>query len=656
MYNNRLVTLLLIVSLFLGLAPAPAKAEGASPTAQAIAGDAMPLTQTLIELQEKTTTLNWYEERLEVVGVYKLFNPTNKKIKVPMTLPYVENNSSPPEYYPLVKAGETVVKASYNASSLSYKWDQILNAGEQLTVTVTYSLPRELDAAGLTLARYTPSSDKLWAKQPSQTTLSLHLKEIHLGQIQEIQPLSYQFLGDSLTWTWPQDQAEQILIKANIIGEINSWASLLPYDDRVKLAALVAAKDYLGAAELFRVKAQSEDRETRNQLKEVQGYYLEKANQPKDAQTIWQDLYEDKSRSPRVYWALGQAWGDQSSKIQELYQKVKEMQINPLLQEWLATKLPPTKLKPVAPENPKVAVSTEGNRAGLLLKVTVSDKDGDLQKVAFRYHWEDQKVEEKIIDLKPFQYEHNLSLFIPASGSLQRLFYEVIATDKTGNQVTTSEKEDFYLNSQLKSQPYPLQGAVLVLSDDYNQTEQDKVYKWFLSYIKMANEADFVEVEKRRPYFIFLGQNHDFISQYQGPLFIMHTPAPFNPDVTRLNVHRYFLSYWYGPGWAMLPDTELAQLGDALMLGKGRYVMVLKYLAEKDPKKFADLLATIGQGKGLQQSLAEVFQITYWEAQVWAVWFAYGNMLIAVLLIIGFAWLGKTGKITRWITYFHEKK
>lgn len=652
MYRNRLIILMLVVSLFLGLAPAPAMAE--SNNTMTSARDTAPLARTLIELRDKTTTLTWGEEQLEVSIVYELLNPTNKKIRLPMTLPYVQNSSSPTTYYPLVSVGQDSIKTHYNSRSRAYNWDLTLEAGEELTLVIGYSIPSQLDQAGLVMADFVPSPDMLWAKQPAHTTMDLQLKEINPGQIKEIQPSSYKFQGNYLTWTWSQGQAEQILVKADILSEKKNWQSLIPHDDRVKLNTLTASKDYLSVAELFRVKVQSADRETRLQLKEAQAYYLDKAGQTEDAKVIWEDLYEDKSRAPRVYWAMGQTWQKQNGKILELYQRVKELQISPLLQDWLATQLPPNKLKPLAPENLAVAVNIDGNHEGLILNVKANDKDGDIEKVVFRYHWEDQKVEEKVINLKSFQYEHTPSLFIPSPGPLKRLFYEVIVFDKTGNQATTSEKEDFYLNNQLVSNTSPLLGAMLVLAD-YTPSEQDKVYKWFLSYVKMANEADFVPVEQRRPYFIFLGQSHAFISEYHGPLFIMHTPTPFSPTATRLNVHRYFLSYWYGPGWNMLPEAELGQLGDALMLGKGRHVMVLKYLAEEDPKKFADLLGTIGQGRGWPQALTEVYQMNYWEAQARAVWFAYGNMVIAVFLIIGFAWLGKAGQITRMINYFREK-
>lgn len=654
MKRSRLITFLLIISLCWEFAPAPARADQLYPASEPIIGGVLPRSRTQAVLLSKSIDANWYEDRLEITESCKLANPTAKKLKLPMSLAYQGNEESPTGYEPYIQAGDATVPAQFNGKTGSFNWELHLLPGEEVFLSVKYVISARYDREGLNLVRFPPPVSGLWANQPAETTVTLNLEEIHPGQIVEIQPLSFQFGDRSLSWTLSSDLADGILVKADVFGEKKEWERLIPHNDRLNLAKLNAKQDYLGAAELFRVKALTADRQSKTALKEVQGYYLEKAGQPADALAIWQDLYDEKVSSARVYWSLAQAPQKQNGKILELYQRVREMQINPLLQSWLASRLPPANRKPGPPDNPQVAVNTDSSRAGLFLKVKVNDKDGDLEKLVFKYHWEDQATEEVTINAKPFSYEHNASLFIPAPGPLKRLFYEVIAFDRDGHKSSTSEKEDFYLNNQLNSQLYPLRGAVLVLAD-YSPSEYDKVDKWFRSYIRIAYEANFVPIEQRRPYFIFLGQNHDFIAQYQGPLFIMHTPAPFDPDLVRLSVHRYFLSYWYGPGWSTLPEGDLAGLGDALMLGRGKYVMVLKYLTSKDPQQFAALLAAIGQGKGWQQSLSEVFQMNIWEAQIRAVWFAYGNMVLAVFIILSFAWLGKTGQITRLIACIRDR-
>jgi len=651
MQRKLFLAFILISGILLGLAPVPA---GAAPdqVQTVLISDAVPTGRTPVELKEHDTVLKWYEDYLELQSSYRLLNPTAKKTRLTMAMPYRQDSSVPAEYTPVIKWGERAIKSQYNAKAGSVSWNLNLNAGEEQVLTVTYKIPATMDKDGLNLAWYTPSESPSWAGRPAETTLSIELQEIHLGQLVDIQPLTYQFKGKSLTWSFPAGQARPVLVKADVLTEKKGWESLLPNNDRDKLKELVDKKDYLEAAELFRIKALAADRETRLRLRVAQGYFLEKAGFYDDALSLWQDLYDDKSRSARVYWVLGQR--PQNNKL-ELYQRVKEMQINPLLQSWLAGQLPPNRFKPAAPEKPEVTVDIADDLEGLLLNIKALDKDGDLEQVIVRYHWEDQHNQEEVFELKPFSYEHDLSFFIPAPGSLKRLFYEVVAVDKTENRVSTSQKEEFYLNNELKSHTYPLQGAVLVLAD-YDEAEQDKVYKWFLSYLKMAREAKFVPIVESHPYFIFLGQDHEFIKEYQGRLFIMHTPSPFNSNATRLHVHRYFLSYWYGSGWTLLPDKELGQLGDALMLGKGRYVMVFRYLAGEDPAKFAQMLDSIGQGKGWQQALSETYQMSFWQAQLGAVWFAYGNMVIAVFIILAFAWLGKTGHITRLILYFRERR
>jgi hypothetical protein len=269
-----------------------------------------------------------------------------------------------------------------------------------------------------------------------------------------------------------------------------------------------------------------------------------------------------------------------------------------------------------------------------------------VDKILVRYHWDNQPLIEKEINIQPFQYATSINQLFPAPGSLQRLYYELIAISSDGTVVSSDKKEVFYFNSQITGDTYMRIGANLVLGD-YTSVEYNKVFKWFISYLKMAKEAQFVPIENKSPYIIFLGTDHDFIKNYQGPDFILYTPAPFSPTITRIPVHRYFLSYWYGPGWKSLDAKELEPLGDALLLGKGRYVQSLKYLQKKDPLKFAALLNKIGQGSNWTQALAEVFGLSMTALYIRTFWFAYGYSILALLIIIVFAWLGKMGYLIK---------
>ncbi len=667
-FGSRILGIFLVLSLLTGYAPAALTATltaaAATPFEQKINREAAPLRRTNIELTDRTTNLRLFEERLQVESIYRLQNPTAKNQKLTLTLPYQDISLVPPEYLPQVTIKKNPVLTDvpadihYRSPSHSYTWDLAFEAGEEQVLTITYSLPRTVNNEGLLSVNYFAALSSNWAEHPVQTKLTVTLEELHPGQIRQINPAGYSFQGSSFVWSFPAEEGEYLQIKADIFSEKRQWEALLTQEELGKLTDFIAEDDYLGAAELYRVKALSAKREDRLQFKEVQAYYLHKAGQPKDALPIWEELYQGKSRSPRAYWFLGRFLLENPEKkgtIEKLYERVKELQVNPLLQEWLAGQVPENKLNLSPPQNPNVAVKTDSSQEGLSLQIKALDTDGDLKKIIIRYHWENEPIEEKIIEPTLHFYEHNTSIFIPAPGPLKRLFYEVTLLDKKGNKAATGEKIHFYLNNQLQCTSYALDGAILVLAD-YSLTEQDKVEKWFRSYIKLAREADFIPIEQKQPYFIFLGKEQEFMKHYSGPHFIIYAPAPFEPDQIKPAVHRSFLSYWYGDGWNVLPESDLKPLGDALLLGRGHYSMLLRYLSEKDPVRFAELLVTIGQGQGWLASLQGVYGLHLWETQFRALWHAYGNMVIAALLIFCFALLGKTGHITRMIIYFREKR
>lgn len=135
-----------------------------------------------------------------------------------------------------------------------------------------------------------------------------------------------------------------------------------------------------------------------------------------------------------------------------------------------------------------------------------------------------------------------------------------------------------------------------------------------------------------------------------------YTPAPFSPNDTRIAVHRYFLSYWYGPGWNNLPEKEITALGDALMLGKNWYVPLLRYLQQKDDKLFGQLLCKIGEGHSWQEALKETYQLTPFKLVFRTIWNLIGTYVIALLIIITLAWLGKHGFITRIVQKFQSSQ
>lgn len=657
MIKKVLLTLFLLLSLVVG-PQIPVKAEP-SGAVQPTNYDVVPSQSTSIELKSKTTNIFWFEDYYKIQVTYSLENPTDKKLK--LGLSFFHNRASLPEdFYPQImlnkvsELNDILVETEYKAGT--YTWSLNFDSGEKQLMVVTYSLPREVNNAGLVFVDYSSLASSRWAELPNDTVVNLNFAEVNPAQVREIEPLTYKFHGNQLSWTFPHGQAESVIIKADTFTEKRQWETLITQEERNQLTEFVAAKDYLSAAELFRVKSLSGNKESRLELQEVQGYFLIKAGLAKEALPIWQDLFDNKSGLPRAYWELGQGLEEgNSKKIVSLYERVRDLQVNPLLQEWLASMLQPGQRKYNPPLKPQVEISNEGVQEGVLLQISLLDPDGDLEKVIVNYHWDDQPREEKVIELQPFKYEHSTSLFVPAPGPFKKLFYEITAIDQKGQQSGTGQKEIFYLNNQLRGPVYSLQGAMLVLAD-YTQTEQDKVDKWFRSYLKIAQETEFVPIKEHRPYFIFVGQDHEFISQYQGPHFIHYTPAPFSPELTKIRVHRYLLSYLYGQGWNLLPETEFAQLGDALLLGRGRYKMFCQYLSAKDAEKFGSLLSHIGQNADFDQGLTEIYGMSRGEVHFRALWHAYGSMVIAVLLIILFAWLGKNGHFTRIISYFMERK
>lgn len=620
--------------------------------AQDIPGDPVPISRTPLEIKERKLELILFEDLITVESSFTLNNPTDRKRKIRLRFPLapVDYVNTEAEFQALAKDEE--IKTSYNTKEKAYYWDITLEPSEELELKLKYPLKVVTDNNQNLILSYSAPLSPLWAGQEKiKSSLSLIMKEIHPGQISDIKPETYKILRDSLDWSWEGPLNEKITVTASINKELNRWIQPLTPEDRAYLGRLLEIRDYLGIAKLFNKKSSTAKKEEREDFQVAKAYYLTKAQG--NAGELWEDLYQDKALSSRVYWELGKEYEGQIGKLLELYQRVKEFQVHPLTQSWLAAQIPSSRIKLNPPEFVLATAHLEEDNSGLVVKGHFSDKDGDIEQLILKYHWEDEAAQEISFPLEPFHYDYTPSQFIPAKNSLQRLFYEFIILDKAGKQTTSGTKESFYLNSEIYSETYMLDGANLVLGD-YPPDQQDEVRKWFMSYLKMAGEAQFVPIKAKSPYFIFLGQEHDFINTYSGPHFIMYTPVPFSPEATKLHVHRYFLSHWYGQGWQNPPDNELNQLGDALLLGKGRYAMVMKYLLDKDVHKFADLLGTIGQGVSWKQALLDVYLMPFWIIQLKTIWFIYGNMVLAVLIIISFAWLGKSGYLIRIINFFRK--
>ncbi len=665
MKSRHLIICLIIICLGSTFIYLPAQA--ADPAAPVLATNPQPSKKTPIELRESSVQLDWYEERVNINGVYRLVNPTDKKITLTMQL---QTNSVPdvtvirkpmdtPQQQPLLTTvyEKQVIEARYEKNKKRYLWEITFAPEEELDLLTAYAIINDSAGDGLNVTGFSRPAATLWGSDSQPCTILINLVEIHPGQITSIQPKSYRFSNNALVFGLQPSAtaADDIRVAADVYKEKSLWETLLTEKERNQLGEFHKSGDFLPAANLFAKVSESAPSTEKEALLIGQAYYLEKAQKQAEAEEIWKELYDNESKSPRVYWSLGKLNAKQPSKIKTFYNKVKELEVHPLIQSWLLAQLPDYTVIPALPEITNTSLSFEESKNGITLKSKVTDKDGDIKKATLTYHWENDTVMEYTFSLHPYRYEYELDYFIPATGALKWLYYELVVTDENNNMVSSGQGEAFYLNEYLPSETVALPGAILVMAD-YEPAEQDKVYKWFKSYLKMAKEAEFVPVETKSPYFIFLGKKHQFVENYKGQLFVQYTETPFVPGSVENNIHRYFLSSFYGAGWNTLPEKELNTLGDGLMLGKGMSVLTLKYLQAKDDHLFAALLAAIGQGQEWTPAIQEIFKLSPARLRINVLWHAYGNVVLAVIIIFFLAWLGKTGYLVRFVQYLRTSR
>jgi len=614
--------------------------------------DIFPLSKTKIELRKQNITLDWSEKTTTVLGAYSLVNPGKTKIKLKIGLPKLSPSLK-------VYGNEEEIKTNYNASLNAYVWELKLNPEEEVTLKTSYLLLNETNEQGVfkTGYRFNPAKSALWANASPAFSLTLNFHDTHPGQILNITPRKYQFQGDSLVWEQGfQQPKEDILITANLQAEINSWQNQLSATEQKQFFELTSQEQNLEtAAFLEKISREAKNTEEKRLLKLGQAYYLEKAGLSKKALSLFSDLVDYEEPYPRAYWELGKASNQHPGKLLTLLSQIRDLQIHPLLQPWLITKLPPEKIKLSPPEITIKYTDTNKTRKGINIKSHLTDKDGDIAQITLYYHWEGEQEETVELPTQPFNYTYEPLYFTAAPGPFKRLFYEIKATDYAGHEVTSGKKEVFYLDENFQSETFILDGANLILAD-YSRHEQNKVYGWFKSYLKIAKEVGFVPIKAKSPLFIFMGKNHEFIKDYQGVLFMYYTPTPFSPNSTRIPVHRYFLSSWYGSSWNTISENELITFGDALLLGKNWYTNVFRYLLKKDDKLFSNLLCQIGEGKSWSDALMSCYQLTPLQLHLLTIWQLIGNYVIALVIIICFAWLGKNGYITKLLQFFTTEK
>jgi len=669
--KKRFLRILILFMFLLIVQPLIPCSLSATDITGVIPQDIFPLNQTKIELREQKITNDWSEKTTLVEGFYHLFNPTEKTIKLKLGFCFPTPSNPPTEEITSeeittdlpfhVFYQEEEITTEYNTKIKGYVWEIPIEPQTEVELGINYILQNETDEAGLqqTGYQFPLAKNKYWPNESYDFSYTLNFQDTHPGQITNLTPSNYSFKEDSLVWSWKTtEEKKNILITADILTESESWLTLFSTREQNELLTLTDLEEYQDAAFFLENRYHNYSKTEDKQLIALgQAYYLKKAGETKKSSKIFADLVKDDALLPRAYWETGKSYEQNPNKLSDLLNQIQELRIHALLQPWLIAKIPSqeAKLSSSPPEITIKYADTNEDRKGIVIKSQIGDKDGDISQIILRYHWEGESDKEVSFDIVPFQYDYEILHFTDAPGSFKQFFYEFAVFDTGGHEVTTGIKEAFYLNKEIESNTFILDGANLILGD-YSPDEETKVHRWFKSYLKMASEAGFVPVEARSPLLIFMGQQHDFFKDYQGPLFVYYTSVPFSPNTTKIPVHRYFLSYWYGQGWHTLPLNELTTLGDALMLNKGWQARNFAYLQNKDHKLFAELLCTIGDGKNWTEALNLTYHLTPLKLNLLTVWFFIGNYVLAFMLIIIFTWLSKNGHLTKFFQHIKTAK
>ncbi|MDX9871124.1 MAG: hypothetical protein RBT41_01740 [Clostridia bacterium] len=639
--DKKLYCLFIFIILLCSFIPAAASAADEEQKLP-LANLPQPFAKTAVGLAESAVFLDIYEEVTGLNGTYKLFNASDKKTALTLMLP---SSAS----VPVLSLNQGVSQEPYiiDPSKKLYLWQISFAPGERKTVSFAYGFPHTVDTEGVLTTGVEFLSPDLWSAAPEETSVSISLQEVTPAQFLQIQPQSFSPIGEGLSFFWNgSPNCAEILLQADLRTIKKGWDNKFSEREKTSLEQFLSVKNFQGAAFLFANIQKNTPSRDKIPLRTGQAYYLERAGKHEEALEIWEELFDDEAISPYIYWYLGRKDNPSVGKLDDLYDQVRELQIHPLLQQCLASRLPASRIEHAEPETISVRASTKTEKDGVLLSGSFFDADGDIEKITLQYRTENSPTVDEEFVPEPFQYTHSVSYFIPMEKTMQKVYYQFFVTDAQGNTIKTEQKEVFFLTSEIQSTTYPLQGAKLVLGE-YLPPEQDKVYNWFKSYLQMAKAADFIPLGGKDPYFIFLGKYHPLIDTYQGPLFLLYTPGPFSPTVTKPAVHSYFLSYWYGPGWAKVPQALLLTLGDGLLLGQGDYVQTLRYLKYSNAPKFYEALNMVGQGSQWNTAIQEIYQMSLTEIKLRTLWFIHGHKALAIVIIVGFAWLGKSGLLAR---------
>ncbi len=551
--------------------------------------------------------------------------------------------------------GEIISGQHYNSDG-TFFWDIDFAANENIMLEFIFNFihPAAKDDLVYTGIAWDKQNVSWYGPAGSYSVL-LHFGELPPGLFTYIEPQKFDLTTQGINWSWDDlPDSGKIDIRADFTTEKSSWEKPLNKEESALLQQFLLNDNYRAAAFCFQNAVKKASHNDRTPLKLGQAYYLNKSGSFDKALTIWEELFQDNnSFSPVLLWNLANYYSNEPQKLKNIYNRVREFMIDPLLQQWLCLKLEDFSVSKSPPEILSRGASVDELKAGINLTAVCSDPDGDIELMTLFYRLAGQDYIKIELKPDPFSYTQAITHLVPMQNTMQNISYYVYVSDRD-QHVLQSEPEDFfYMSKEIASATYSLRGAKLVLGE-YSFEEQIKYFDWFNNYMETAGNTGFVPVEGKMPLFILLGKDSPLIDDYQGPFFFKYFPEPFSPEDIKAPVQRYYLAYWYGEGWSQLEDELFLDLSDALMSDKGSFSRLLKYLQDIDPLVFQDMLYSIGKGNDFETSLLQNYKISLLKARIACIWSIYGNNFLALALIFTFTWAAKTGLFKRLLRLLHR--
>lgn len=594
------------------------------------------------------------EFETKYIATYKLNNISSVKTTLHLETAWTGLFFGEPQ---LVRqdTGEIISSQHYNSGG-TFSWDIDFAANENIMLEFLFNIIHpttkdDLVYTGIAWAK----QDASWYGPVGSCSVLLHFSELPPGLFTYIEPQRFDLTTQGINWSWEDlPDSGKIDIRADLTTEKSSWKKPLNEEESALLQQFLLNDNYRAAAFCFQNAAKKASRDDRTPLKLGQAYYLNKSGSFDKALAIWEELFQDSnSFSPVLLWNLANYYSNEPQKLKNIYNRVREFMIDPLLQQWLCLKLEDFSISKSPPEILSQGASVDELKAGINLTAVCSDPDGDIEQMTLFYRLADQDYIKIELKPDPFSYTQAITHLVPMQSTMQNISYYVYVSDRDQHVLQSGPEDFFYMSKEIASATYSLRGAKLVLGE-YAFEEQIKYFDWFNNYMETAGKTGFIPVEGKMPLFILLGKDSPLIEDYQGPFFFKYFPGPFSPEYIKAPVQRYYLAYWYGEGWSQLEDELFFDLTDALIFDKGSYARLFKYLQNIDPLLFQNMLYSIGEGNDFETALLQNYKISLLKARIACIWSIYGNNFLALVLIFTFTWAAKTGLFNRLIRLLHR--